>query len=122
MSPSPRRNDVNILPDQNNLSFTNNYSQIRTLNPTEVIPGIAHDIGYMQEQCTMEMQAASIENDCQTDQNIMNNCPDYDADMDTNNELVNSSNHTNAKQIVEHHDGLNEEDQSLQDTHSIRDQ
>ena len=114
MPPSPRGNGSMVVSDQNNLSYTNNYSQMPTLSPTEANPNIAHGLDYMQ-QCNIEMQLP-VSNVCQNDKNTIDESTDYIADAVPNSEFINSDNVNNANQLQEHPESLNDEDQIFRDS------
>jgi len=114
LSPSPGGNDNIIVSDQNDMSYTNNYSQMSTLSSTEANSHIADDLDYMQKQCNIEMQLP-MSNNCQNDRNVINESTVYTADTVDNSEFVHSNNDDNAKQFEEHLESPNEDEQSLQD-------
>jgi len=104
---SPGGNGNMVVSDQNNLSYTNNYSQMPTLSPTEANPNIAHGLDYIQ-QCNIEMQLP-VSTGCQNDKNSIDENTDYIADTVPNSEFINSDNVINANQFQEHQESVNEE-------------
>ena len=119
MPPSPRGNDNMAVSGQNTLSYTNNYSQMPTLSPTEANPNIAHGLDYMQ-QCNEQMQIP-VSNICQNDQNSINESTVYIADNVANSEFIDSDNVNNASQFEEHQESASDEEKRFRDSKVLTD-